>query len=201
LTSLVAVLNCLVGDLVGHEAPVPMHPMGDQSSWPMPHANPRSCGRNTSMTNAVYAKTAPRRDVRKVRDPQLIRTCRNEMSVHQIRRSRLCLVRRGGDLRTASDCSRDAHILHQTLHGAPGRRNFFPFELSPYLSNAVDPEVVFPDSLDFLTQVAFPLSAFASPCRISLLGLAFVVCRRCDLNLTTDRLDTVLVSVLVNEID
>ena len=35
-----------------------------------------------------------------------------------------------------------------------------------------------PDSLDFLTKVAFPLSAFASPCRFSLLGLAFAVCRR-----------------------
>src|SRR5690606_13066068 len=95
----------------------------------------------------------------------------------------------------------DPHRGRQTLCGAAGDRDRLPIELLPYLSRAVDTEVLDIDSLDLRLQRFVALGPLRSSIRIPFLRLALIVCRRGNRQHLADRLDpkTLPVSVDVRD--
>ena len=142
----------------------------------------------------------PRRHVGQVRDPELVRALGRKAPLDEIRRPRGCLIDdRGLLVLPAADRTPEAHLAHQTLHRTPRHADSLPTQLPPDLPSPVHPEVLLPDPLDRLTQLGLSNGSIGSSGRIYLTGLLLVVRRRGDRQLPADRLDPVLLTVLIDE--
>ena len=118
-------------------------------------------------------EAAPGRDVREVRDPELIRTGRGESPLDQIRGPR------GADIglrrdrpRPPADRATQPQVSHQTLHGAARHAAALTPQLLPDLPRPIDLLVVVPHALNRGAQVVVALRSGGPGRRGLLLGLA-----------------------------
>src|SRR5258705_8270045 len=146
-------------------------------------------------------EASPRHDIREVCHPELIRAIGLEAPPHEIGRAIGELVRnRRLDLSPANHALK-AHLPHQPLDGATSHVDLLSQQLSPDLASAIDTEVLLPHPLDLHAQLTIAnrspakLGGIREPC------LVLVVGRRGDLQLLADRLDPVLLAMLVDERD
>ena len=84
----------------------------------------------------------PGRDIGEVRHPKPVRRWREELAVDVIARARCRLVADGRTHRLAPDHACQAHLMHQPFDGATGDHEALPHHLPPYLTHAVDREVL-----------------------------------------------------------
>ena len=98
--------------------------------------------------------------------------------------------------RSAAYDALEAH-LNQPLY----RGDFDPFsaKLTPDFARTVDAEVLLPDPLDLLAELDVANRPSRKPRGVRLAGLLLVVGRRGDRKLSADRLDPVLLAMLVDE--
>lgn len=95
----------------------------------------------------------PGRDVRDVRDPELVRARGLEAAPDQISRPSSRLIDDRGPLEgPATNGALEAHLAHQTLDRAARDGEALPKQLAPHLTHAVDRTVLLPDALDLDTQ-------------------------------------------------
>src|SRR5690606_22010121 len=90
-------------------------------------------------------------------------------------------------------------LQHQSLYPAASDPDALPVQLLPDLLRTVDLLVLVPDSHDLDTELLVALRARRASLRLSLLLLLCVVGRRSDRQYIADRLDSVLLTVLVDE--
>src|SRR5690625_640099 len=136
-----------------------------------------------------------------VRDPQLVRSGRGEVTFDQVRTGVWTVA---GERCPRALLSADpAQPLgsHQPFHGAACDRDTFPAQLSVELLRAVDPEVLRVNAPDLNQQLLVPDRPFRGWS-----GLEGVVGARRDLRAccgerAADRLDAELMLVLVDELD
>jgi len=115
------------------------------------------------------------------------------------RGARQGLVGNGCFNRLAAPDAFNAQISHQPLNRAAGHPDALPPELMPDLAYAIKLETLFPNTTDLRAQPGIALNAGGRPGRICLPGDMFMVGRRSDLQHPADRLDSVLMTMLVNE--
>src|SRR5690554_7467899 len=77
--------------------------------------------------------------------------------------------------------------------------NALTLELLPDFHDAIALHIVIPDSLDFIAQQLVLFGTSASQFGLTGFGCMHVITGRSDLDYPTDRLDSVAVTVLVNE--
>src|SRR5690554_7236450 len=77
--------------------------------------------------------------------------------------------------------------------------NALTLELLPDFHDAIALHIVIPDSLDFIAQQLVLFGTRASQFGLTGFGCMHVITGRSDLDYPTDRLDSVAVTVLVNE--
>src|SRR3954452_7095411 len=87
-------------------------------------------------------KTGPGRDVSIVGHPQGVRTRRFELPIDAIERTRGGRIADRGAHPLAPHHALQAYRPHQARHGAASDRGPFPEQLSPYLPDAIDAEVL-----------------------------------------------------------
>ncbi len=143
----------------------------------------------------------PGRDIRYVSHPKLVGAIGREVALHEIRRTLCCIINDRGllVLATTNDTV-EAHLAHQAFHGAPGHSKTFSVQLKPGLTRSVDRSVLLPDPLDLFTKPSISNQSRRQPSWIGLSGFLFVVSRRGDRQNAADRLDPVLVSMIVDEL-
>ncbi len=144
-------------------------------------------------------KPLPGRHERKICDPQLVRPLGGELPLDQIGRPRRLLV---GDRRlksSSADRAAQAHGAHQPLHRATCHRDLFAVQLTPGLAGPVHAEVLVPNPLNIHPQGRISLQPRRNAFWIALTRLQFVIARRSDLQLSADRLDSVLGTMGINE--
>ena len=127
----------------------------------------------------VY-KAAPRRDVREVRDPQLIGTLGVKLPLHRILRE----LRRGvGDRLAMTLPAHDAAQAiggHESGDGAARNRPSITQQLPPHFTHAVHAAIPLPHALDLLAQQVVALRTRRTSRRIHRAGGLRLVARRCD---------------------
>ena len=92
-------------------------------------------------------------------------------------------------------------MTHQALHRAPGYRHAFPLQLTPHLAGTLDPVVLLPDALHLPTQDGIALRPAGAARRISRSCLVRVIGGWGDRQHRADRLDPVLGSMVIDELD
>src|SRR5690606_31083282 len=116
----------------------------------------------------------------------------------QVQRPRRSAI---GDRRQLEAATADGacqpQLQHQSLYPAASDPDAFPVQLLPDLLRTVDLLVLVPDSHDLDTELLVALRARRASLRLSL--LLCVVGRRSDRQYIADRLDSVLLTVLVDE--
>ena len=100
---------------------------------------------------------------------------------------------------TPAHCSGEPQPAHQASHGATRHRVPLAIELTPDFAYAVDLEVALPHPPDLATQNLVPLRSRRAQPGIGFSGLVRVVGGRSDRQDRTDRLDSVLLPVVVDE--
>lgn len=122
-----------------------------------------------------------------------------ELSLDHIQRTdHASIRRRGTDHKTATN-TLQAQLTHQPLYRASSNINALPLELLPDFHDAIALHIVIPDALDFIAQQLVLLGTGASQFGLTGFGGMQVVTGRSDLDNATDRLDSVLVPVLVDK--
>jgi hypothetical protein len=81
-------------------------------------------------------KASPRRHKGEVGYPQLVRPCRGKSTLNQISRSWSRPIRHGGLERFAAHHAAQAHLSHQSRHGAPSDADVLAVQLLPHLRRA-----------------------------------------------------------------
>ena len=94
-----------------------------------------------------------------------------------------------------------AHGLHQTLHGAARNIKAFALQLSPDLTNAIDPKVFLEDPTNFDLQCGVALCAGRQFDGVGPFGDMGAIGRRGDRQHLADRLDPMRLTVIVDERD
>ena len=141
-----------------------------------------------------------RRTIGVVRHPELIRTRCDELPLHQIQGSFILRSGDRGSYLASTDRSLEAQGAHEALHGAPGDLEAVTLQLVPDLPYTVDLVVVLPDPADlFLKDIIVALSRWDTEV-IILSSLLLVLGRRSDRQHAADRLDSVLLAVVVDEL-
>src|SRR5262245_55965697 len=146
-------------------------------------------------------ETRPGRDVCEIGDPELIRPNGGELALDQICRIFRLVAADGGSALAPTHGPSQPKRSHQSFDPTAGDGDALPAELSPDLACAVDLEVLIPDALDLLRDLDIAPNPQQRPLRLGLPRLVLAVCSRGDQQLLADRLDPVLVAVLVNEGD
>ena len=141
----------------------------------------------------------PRGDVGEIRHPKLIRTIGGEVPLNEIRRSKGRMIGDRGLERSAAYDALEAHLTHQPLYRTSGDFDPFSAKLTPDFARTVDAEVLLPDPLDLLAELDVANRPSRKPRGVRLAGLLLVVGRRGDRKLSADRLDPVLLAMLVDE--
>src|SRR5207253_4097985 len=95
--------------------------------------------------------------------------------------------------------AREPQPPHQAMHAAPPHGNLLASQLPPDLPRPVDLMVIVPDALNLGAQRVIPLRARRATGGIGLLRLVEEVRRWGDRQLRTDRLDPIVLSMLVHE--
>src|SRR5690606_19873096 len=89
---------------------------------------------------------------------------------------------------------------HQARDRTTSHSNAFPIQLEPHLPRSVDTEVLLPHPLDRLAKLGIAFDPRGIAPRILLSRLGLVVDRRSDRQLRADRLDSVRLPLLVDEL-
>ena len=134
-------------------------------------------------------ETTPSRDVREVRDPQLIRTLGVELPLHQILRKLRCGV---GDRRAVALAAYDAAQSlggHEPGDGASRYGLSITQQLLPDFAHAIYAAVALPRAPDLLEQDVVALRPRGTLHRIRLACTIRVVAGRCDRQDAADRVD------------
>ncbi len=145
----------------------------------------------------------PRRNIRDVGDPKLIRAVRTKLPLDEVRHAfgKFARLRRD-DERLASSGAAQARVSHETFDGAACDFAAFFAELPPHLRGAINAVVTRCVNAPHLGQKLFvtqlPKRATA---RIKSSRRVFVVGRRGHLQHVANALDPVLASMLVDEVD
>src|SRR4051794_5678742 len=143
----------------------------------------------------------PGRDRGEIRQPPRIRPRRMELPVYLVTRTGRRFVADRRLHRLAADRAVKSHLLHQPRRRAAGDRDPLAAQLSPDLAHAVDPEVRLPDPADFRPKPDIALRAGWQARRIGPVRGARVIGRRSDRQQAADRLDTVDLTMRVEEGD
>ena len=122
-----------------------------------------------------------------------------ELALNLVERTYGFAIRHRGTNYLAAPDALQSQTAHQPRNGTTGNLHLVAPEVLPNFHDAVALHVVLPYTLDVLTQQLILLSASASPLRLSGTCCMQVVTGRSDLHHAADRLDTVTVTVLVNE--
>src|SRR5450755_4313481 len=144
-------------------------------------------------------KPLPGRNVRKICDPQLVRPLGGKLPLDQIRWPRRFFVRDRRLKSTPTNRAAQAHRTHQPLNRATRHRDLFAVQLAPGLAGPVDAEVLVPNSLNLLSQHRISPQSRRNALRIPLTRFHLVITRRSDLQLSADRLDSILGTMGVDE--
>ncbi len=90
-------------------------------------------------------------------------------------------------------------LAHQPCHRAPSDRNALAVELTPHFARAVHAEVLVPDTTNLAPKRGVAPHPRRRPLRIRLSGLVFVIRRWGDRHHGANRLDPILLPMLVDE--
>ena len=112
----------------------------------------------------------PGRDVREVRDPELVGPLCQEPPVDPVQWAWRLHVADGGAHHLATAYALQAQPFHQALDRATGNGNSLAIHLLPDLVGPVDAHVGVPDTLDVGHQGVVTLNALTSQSRVTLLG-------------------------------
>src|SRR4030095_9793682 len=145
-------------------------------------------------------KTAPRGHVGKIRDPELIRWRRGEVAIDEIGGPGGGRLRLGRNLPGAFAAHpAEPHLAHEALDRAARHAGALAAKLFPHFARPVHLVVLIPDTLDRPAQLGIALRSRRSLRRLLLLRLPQEVRRRSDGQDRADRLDSVHVSLLIDE--
>src|SRR5690554_4784712 len=122
-----------------------------------------------------------------------------ELALDPIQRTNRVLIRDGGADHMTATNALQAQLTHQPLYRAASNINALTLELLPDFHDAIALHVVIPDSLDFIAQQLVLFGTSASQFGLTGFVCMHVITGRSDLDYPTDRLDSVAVTVLVNE--
>src|SRR4029079_13795835 len=166
------------------------------------HAPPDNAAREDVDDKPDVDEAAPRRHVGEIGEPQLIGPGRGELAVDEIGRSirmRLRLGRRrpgaaarGADQAQGSHEAPDAAARHA--------QNFAP-HLCPYLARARDAMVLVPNLTNDGAQHRVTHRSHRAPGGIAIEEFVAKVGRRSDRHSAADRLDSVTLTMIVDEAD
>jgi hypothetical protein len=84
-----------------------------------------------------------------VGDPELVRACRPEVAIHEVRRPDRMAVGSRRDLEGAPADAAEPQVAHEARDRAAGDGDPLATELQPYLARSVDAEVVAVHASDF----------------------------------------------------
>jgi hypothetical protein len=143
----------------------------------------------------------PGGDICEVRDPEHVRTRRLELAVHPVERAWRGFVADRRPHAPSADDALKTHRLHQPSHGAACHVLPLPHQLTPDLANAIDLEVLIEHAPDLHAEHCIPLDARRRRVRAAPPRVVSVIGGRGDLQLTTDRLDPVSPTMIVDERD
>src|SRR5690606_6147138 len=104
----------------------------------------------------------PGRDVREIRDPELVRTVGPELPVDPIQRAAGCVIRNGRTQPFATPYALQTLGTHQTLDRATSHDDALAVQLPPDLVGAVDAMVLLPNPLDLRLELLVAASAVAA---------------------------------------
>ena len=141
----------------------------------------------------------PRRDIREVRDPELVWSLGSELPIDLVQRARRLAVADRRSHHLATHHTAQPLPTHQSLDGAARYARAFTAQLPPDLVSTVDLHVGVPDALDLRRQHLIAAHSSATPLRISAKRGMSSIPRRGDLQHLADRLDPVGAAVLVDE--
>ena len=122
-----------------------------------------------------------------------------ELALDPIQRTNRVLIRDGGADHMTATNALQAQLTHQPLYRAASNINALTLELLPNFHDAIALHIVIPDSLDFIAQQLVLFGTSASQFGLTGFGCIKVVTGRSDLDNATDRLDSVLIPVLVDK--
>ena len=143
----------------------------------------------------------PGGDISKVRDPKHVRARRLELAVHPVERAWRGFVADRRPHAPSADDALKTHRLHQPSHGAACHVVPLSHQLTPDLANAIDLVVLIEHAPDLHAEHGIPLDARGRRVRATPPRVVRVIGGRGDLQHTTDRLDPVSPTMIVDECD